>query len=297
MKETRWSVRLAPVLLVCLLVLCAHSSPAQSGSAATQPAPKPHTRGRASTSKPPKIHASERVIDSSIPEDRAVNAVIAPYSARVRALNVVIGKLSADIVRSGMGGGAMGNLVVDAIRSRAQVKLGRPVTLALTNYGGLRKKQFPAGDIMELDIFQLLPFENALVTVDLTGEQLLRLLQVVVAERDAQSGARLTYRRTEQGYNLISAKIGDSPNSLADIDPAATYQIVTSDYLVKRGGRYAILGEGRNVTPLDLTIRDAVSDYIKAETAAGRAIRPALDDRYVFDRQSSTVTTTQEEEP
>jgi len=296
-KETRWSVRLAPVLLVCLLVLCAHSSPAQSGSAATQPAPKPHTRGRASTSKPPKIHASERVIDSSIPEDRAVNAVIAPYSARVRALNVVIGKLSADIVRSGMGGGAMGNLVVDAIRSRAQVKLGRPVTLALTNYGGLRKKQFPAGDIMELDIFQLLPFENALVTVDLTGEQLLRLLQVVVAERDAQSGARLTYRRTEQGYNLISAKIGDSPNSLADIDPAATYQIVTSDYLVKRGGRYAILGEGRNVTPLDLTIRDAVSDYIKAETAAGRAIRPALDDRYVFDRQSSTVTTTQEEEP
>ena len=289
----------APVLLVCLFLLCAQPLWAQAGGTTTAPAHKHQTKSHSSTAAAakPKVKASERVIDSSIPEDPAVNAVIAPYSARVRALNVVIGKLSADLIRSGMGGGAMGNFVVDAIRSRAQVKLGRPVTLAISNYGGLRKKQFPAGDLTALDIFQLMPFENALVTVDLTGEQLLRLLQVIVAERDLQSGAQITYRRTEQGSELISAKLGDSQNSSREIDPAATYQIVTSDYLVKRGGRYAVLGEGRNVTPLNLTIRDAVSDYVKAETAAGRAIKPTLDNRFVFDRQSSTVTTTEGEEP
>lgn len=285
---------LVPLLLVCLLTLSAQTARAQASGTATAPAPKHQTKKH---SAKPKVHASERVIDSSIAEDPSVNSVIAPYTARVRALNVRIGRLSADLVRTGMGAGSMGNFVADAMRASAAVKLGHPVTLAITNYGGLRKRQMAAGDLMALDIFELLPFENALVTVDVTGEQLLRILKVLVEERDAQSGAQITYRRTEQGNELVNARLGDAPNSAREIDPAATYQIVTSDYLVKRGGKYSVFGEGRNVTPLDLTIRDAVSDYVKAETAAGREIKPVLDNRFVFDREHSTVTTQQQEEP
>jgi len=52
--------------------------------------------------------------------------------------------------------------------------------LAVTNGGGLRKSVMAEGDLSKRDIFELLPFENALVALDLTGAQVLDLLRVAV---------------------------------------------------------------------------------------------------------------------
>ncbi len=60
------------------------------------------------------------------------------------------------------------------------------------NAGGLRKNEISAGELRASDIFELLPFENALVAVEINGAELLKLLPVVV--RDAQSGARIQYK-------------------------------------------------------------------------------------------------------
>ena len=46
-------------------------------------------------------------------------------------------------------------------------------------------------------------------------------------------------------------------------------------------GAYALLQEAKSTTPLNVTLRDAVMDYVKAETAAGREIRSRIDNRYV----------------
>ena len=88
----------------------------------------------------------------------------------------------------------MGNFVADGMRAQAGVKLGKRIDLAVMNGGGLRRNTIGEGELRARDIFELLPFENALVTLDLTGEQVLKLLGVVVSSREAQSGARITYR-------------------------------------------------------------------------------------------------------
>ena len=77
-----------------------------------------------------------------------------------------------------------------------------------------------------------------------------------------------------------------------EIDPKANYTIVTIDYLVKRGGEYTLLQEGKNMKPLNLTLRDAVIDYVKAETAAGRAIKTTLDGRFFTGQGISAANTT-----
>jgi 2',3'-cyclic-nucleotide 2'-phosphodiesterase (5'-nucleotidase family) len=237
-----------------------------------------------------RVKASERAIDESIPNDPAVEAVLAPYTAKVRELDTPIGKLTGELKKGGMGGGSLGNFVADAMRLRSEAKLGKPVLLAITNSGGLRKNEIAEGSLAASDIYQLLPFENALVALDLTGEQLRRFLDVVLKHRDAQSGARLTYRTNEKKESeIVSVKLGTS-GAGADIDPQATYTIVTIDYLVKRGGEYLILQEAKNVRPLNLTIRDAVLDYIKAETAAGRPIKSMLDGRFRSDKAGETKT-------
>jgi 2',3'-cyclic-nucleotide 2'-phosphodiesterase (5'-nucleotidase family) len=240
----------------------------------------------AQSPKPIDIHArvTETLIDSSIADDPAVEKMLEAYAPKVRALNEVIGKLKGDLRKSGIGAGSLGNFVVDALRDRAQVKLGKPVLLAITNSGGLRKNAIAEGDLTVGDIFELLPFENALVTVDLTGEQLQRFLGVVLKARDAQSGARITFRVNDKKENeLVSVKLGTADKEF-EIDPKATYTIATIDYLVKRGGEYSVLQEGANLTPLNITMRDAVLDFVRSETAAGRPIVAALDGRFASEK-------------
>lgn len=224
------------------------------------------------------------LVDESIPEEPALERMLAPYSSKVRALEIVIGKLDVELKKGPVGAGNLGNFATDGMRLQSSAKLGKPVLLAITNSGGLRKNIIAPGALRAADIFELLPFENALVEVDLTGEQLMKLLGVVVAAGDALSGARISYRmNADNRPELVSARLRDSQGREMEIDPKATYPIVTIDYLVQLGsGRYSILQEGKNVRPLGVTIRDALMGYVKAETAAGRTIKAALDDRFVL---------------
>jgi 2',3'-cyclic-nucleotide 2'-phosphodiesterase (5'-nucleotidase family) len=161
----------------------------------------------------------------------------------------------------------------------------------------MRKSSISPGQLSASDIFELLPFENALITVDLTGSQLLKLLENVTKARDAQAGARINFRWNAQDRpEFISAKLIDPSGREREIDPQGTYTIVTIDYLYKLGsGNYALLQDGKNMTPLNLTIRDAVMDYVKSETAAGRPIRSELDKR--FESLTRTVAAASRQSP
>ncbi|HEX8138136.1 MAG TPA: 5'-nucleotidase C-terminal domain-containing protein [Pyrinomonadaceae bacterium] len=290
-------MRYANKLACCavLLFLCAVAAD-RVGAQQTQTAGP----GAAPSQAPLNINvrATERAVDESVPNDPAVDAIVAPYSAKVRELNAPIGKLVGELKKGGMGGGSLGNFVVDALRNRAEAQLRKPVILAAINSSGLRKNQIAEGSISSSDIYELLPFENALVTLDLTGAQLRRFLDVAVERRDALSGARILYRNNKElkKNEIVSVKLRDASGADMDIDPQATYTIVTIDYLVKRGGDYSILQEGKNLRPLALTMRDAVLDYVKAETAAGRTLRAQLDGRFRYDKTGGTQSE-EEEQP
>jgi 2',3'-cyclic-nucleotide 2'-phosphodiesterase (5'-nucleotidase family) len=291
----RYATRIACGAAASIFCLIAGAT-AQAQQASATPPPRPAPQ--ASVPAAPldmRVRATESAVDASIPNDPAVDAIIAPYSAKVRELDAPIGKLVGQLKKGGMGAGSLGNFVADALRSRAEAKLGRPVLLAITNSGGLRKNDIAEGSISSSDIYQLLPFENALVALDLTGEQLRRFLDVVLTHHDAQSGARITYRTNAEKKNEIATVKFSGPSGETEIDPKATYTIVTIDYLVKRGGDYSILQEAKTVRPLNLTMRDAVLDYVKAETAAGRAIKSTLDGRFRYDKPGVAEPKTEDE--
>lgn len=282
-------VLLRLALLSCAIGVILGGASSAFGQAGAKPAAIP-TPGPSPAPADIHVRATLKPVDSSVPDDPSVDKMLEAYAPRVRALSEVIGKLKGDLMKGGIGAGSMGNLVADAIRDRAQVKLGKPVLLAITNSGGLRKNSIVAGDLKVSDIFEVLPFENALVSLDLTGEQLLRFMTIVLSNRDAQSGARITFRTNDQKANeIVSVKLRRDGEE-KEIDPKANYTIVTIDYLVKRGGEYTLLQEAKNMTSLDLTIRDAVIDYVRAETAAGRAIKTTLDGRFSQDKGSAQAT-------
>lgn len=273
-------------LLSCALLLYVFAG--GIGSALAQTAVRPAAPGPT----PADVHArvTERVVDATTPDDPSVEKMLAAYAPKVRALDLVIGKLQGDLRKGGMGAGSLGNFVTDGIRARASLKLGQPVALAVTNGGGLRKSAIAEGEIRTRDIFELLPFENALVEFDLTGAQLMELLRVVVATRDGQSGARVVYRTNAEKKNeLVSASLVVDGQE-KEIDPAAMYKVISIDYLLRVKGDYVVLQQAKASKPLGLTIRDAMIDYVKAETAAGREIKSTLDGRFRFDQAGSAVT-------
>ena len=255
---------------------------------AQQPSPAPAP----SAGREINAHASERLVDSSIVDDSAVDKMLAAYSPKVRALDSVIGTLKGPLRKGGMGAGSLGNFVADGMRAEASRKLGKPVDLAIINAGGLRRDAISEGDVRARDIFELLPFENALVTMDLTGAQLINLLGVVTARREGQSGALITYRtNAEKRSEFESARLFDEQYHDLPIDPKTTYTVVTIDYLINVGGAtYSVLREGKNTRPLGITVRDAIMDYIKSETAAGRALNPNPDGRFILDKANSIIT-------
>ena len=207
--------------------------------------------------------------------------MLAPYSGKVRELSKIVGRLEGDLKKTGVGAGSLGNFVTDGMRAQAKSRLGKPVVLAIMNAGGLRKTAISAGELRASDIFELLPFENALVAVEVSGVQLAKLLQIV--PRDAQAGARINFRWNDQNRaEFISGKLVDERGQEQEIDPRKTYTIITIDYLVRLGsGAYAIFQEAKSTTPLNMRLRDAIMDYVKSETAAGRPIRSTLDNRFV----------------
>jgi 2',3'-cyclic-nucleotide 2'-phosphodiesterase (5'-nucleotidase family) len=285
-----------PVLVLVLLLTGAHRAPAQqpapkTGAVPTQ-SPVPQTAIQPAPGTDVRARVTETAVDASIPNDPPVDKMLAVYSPKVRELDVVIGKLKGELRKGGTGAGSLGNFVTDGMRAQAAVKTGKEINLALMNAGGMRRSTIGEGELRARDIFELLPFENALVTIDLTGEQLLRLMKTIVAKREAQSGARLVYKTNADKTNeLVSAKVRDShaPGE-KDIDPNAIYTIVTIDYLYRVGGStYGMLQEGKNMKELGITLRDALMGYVKAETAAGRDIKPNLDGRFVFDRAGSAL--------
>src|SRR2546423_264257 len=271
---------LLPLFLLLLFSVAAHTQ--------TQPAAK--TQNLPAQGADVHARVTETQIDSSITDDPAVNQMLAPYAPKVRELEVVIGKLKGELRKGGVGAGSLGNFVTDGILTEARLKLGNSVNLAVTNGGGLRKNTIAEGDLRQRDIFELLPFENALVEFDMTGEQVLTLLKQVVSHRDAQSGARIKYSNGADNKPQL-----DSVRLLIDgqeqeIDPNAIYKVISIDYLWKRNsttvseteGNYSVLGQAKKIEPLGLTIRDAIIDYVKRETAAGRDIQANLDGRFLL---------------
>ncbi len=247
---------------------------------AIQPCPATPAPAKPGVTKAP-AKATLVVVDASIPDDPDVEKMLAPYSEKVRELSKVIGRLEGDLTKKGVGGGSIGNFVTDGIRAEAKAKLGKPVALAIMNVGGLRKNEIAAGELRASDVFELLPFENALIAVDVTGMQLAKLLQVVT--RDAQAGARIHFKWNEQNRaDFLNGKLVDENGKEQEIDPQKIYTIVTIDYLLRLGsGAYAFLQEAKSTRPLNITVRDAIMDYVKSETAAGRSIRRRADDRFV----------------
>jgi 2',3'-cyclic-nucleotide 2'-phosphodiesterase/3'-nucleotidase len=206
---------------------------------------------------------SARLIEAKgvAPDPEALQAV-EPYRAKVeRQMNVILGEATAPLSRIVEDGGPLLNLVTDAYRDRTGVQI------ALTNNGSIRTS-LPAGPITYGKIFEILPFENTIVTMKITGVQLKRSL----ARLTAVSGIRVVFDlHKPKNEQLVSVTLEDGSPILDN----ATYTVAINDFMQAGGDDYTEFANGTDVKDTGIRLRDVVSDYIKAK----KTITPIIDGR------------------
>ena len=207
---------------------------------------------------------STRLIEAKgVGPDAEVLRAVEPYRMKVeRQMDTVLGDAASPLSRIVEEGGALLNLVTDAYRDRTGAQI------ALTNSGGIRTS-LPAGPITYGKLFEILPFENTIVTMKITGAQLRRSLAVRLT---AVSGIRVTFDlRKPNGSQLVSVTLNDGSPILDN----TTYTVAINDFMQAGGDDYTEFANGTEVKDTGIRLRDVVRDYIKAK----KTISPVTDGR------------------
>jgi 5'-nucleotidase len=166
---------------------------------------------------------------------------------------------------------ALGDLVADALRAATAAEV------ALVNEGGLRA-DLPAGPLTWGQLYAVLPFGNAIVTVELTGDDLVAVLEAQwkdQPETRALAVSGLAYAwdpRQPPGARIVRASVGGVP-----IDLHRRYVVAVPSFLANGGDGFRVLARSRRLergpAPIDL---DAFEAYV---SRLPQPIGPVLDAR------------------
>lgn len=197
-------------------------------------------------------------ISDSLTPDPEIEALISPYrQGLVERISEVIGNTEVQLQKGGLES-SLGNMSADAMLMIANDIAASPVDMALTNNGGLRVP-ISKGPITVGKIFELMPFENMMTVLTLTGVQVDTLAQQVARAR-GEPIAGFSFKIDEATTRAVDIQVADEP-----LDAARSYRLVTSDYLANGGGRIAALWQPAGREDLNMLLRDAFIEYIRAK--------------------------------
>ena len=206
------------------------------------------------------------VVADSAHRDAEMTALIVPYKTRLdEKMGRVIGRCAEDM-EVAQPESLLGNLIAKMLYEEAAGRT-EGVDMAITNVGGIRRTLY-AGDITVGDIFEILPFDNALVVLDYKGSDILALADAIAAK-----GGEATYGIS---FGMRDGRAVDVRVGGTAVDTARTYRVVTNDYLSFGNDYLEPLARYTASEPLGLFLRDVAIEYVCRRTAEGKSVESEL---------------------
>jgi 5'-nucleotidase len=198
------------------------------------------------------IEASAEVVPTcnteDVTPDAETAALVAQYDEQVTAIeNRVVGTATTTITptRDADGESALGDLIADAQRAYADTQI------AFMNPGGIRAP-IEAGEVTYGELFKVQPFDNQVVRMDLTGDQIYRLLEQQwqpqadgsVRETILQvSGLEVTYDKSRPvGERIVSVTLSDG-TQIDRNDTQTTYTVAANSFIATGGDGFTVFEE------------------------------------------------------
>lgn len=204
-----------------------------------------------------------------VAEDPQMVAALAPYAEKVAVYRTVaIATAAEDLVR-GLNSGP-GPLAADSMLAavpKAQV--------AILNYGGIRRDLL-RGKISAGDLLEVMPFNNSLVLVDLSGAELLKSLEDTVAfmlvkfgsdtmNMPFVSGVRFSVQLTAPyGSRIVHLQIRSDSGSFVPVEPAQRYRVVVNSFVAEGGDGFGVIKAAAGFkSDTGIIDSDAMQDYLQ----------------------------------
>lgn len=213
-------------------------------------------------------------------KDTSVTSMVDHWRRLAEAgFDSVLGWANSDINRSGGDKeSAIGNLICDAMLKSGDAEI------SFQNTGGI-KADIPKGPITYRNVYNVDAFGNYIVTMEMTGSQVIRICETSVLGYHAifqVGGLKMKYNAKKPVWErLIEVTVNGLP-----IDTARTYKIAINNFLGAGGGNYKIFQEGQNRVDTFIELRQSLADYIRqnspldcrvqgriTETSGGRLLK------------------------
>lgn len=177
--------------------------------------------------------------------DPKIGAIVARYESELdKQLGIEIGTTTVALdtrrstVRSTESNFA--NLIADAMKDEVGADIG------FTNGGGIRgDKVYDAGTVLtRKDILTELPFGNVTVKVELSGDDVKKVVETGVSKVEDSAGRFGHYSGLTFGYDKalpVGSRAYDIKVNGEPLDPTKTYTLATNDYVANGGDGYAVL--------------------------------------------------------
>ena len=222
--------------------------------------------------------ATNRVVTRDVAKSETITSLIGLYNTLVAPIaNEVIGSLTgtSTITRSSDASGEspLGNLIADLQKADdSAVSGGKVPELAFMNPGGIRTDLVakPDGSVTYGAAFNVQPFNNYVVSMDMTGTQILTLLQQQWSGTNAASPkilqvSGITYSYTHPAGGAYTLQPQTVKVNGVAIDPARTYRVVANSFLSDGGDGFGAFAEATDKFFGGLDI-DALAAYLAEHT-------------------------------
>tara|TARA_B100001250_G_scaffold81365_1_gene67047 strand:- start:46174 stop:46785 length:612 start_codon:yes stop_codon:yes gene_type:complete len=183
--------------------------------------------------------------------DSTILKIISPYQNKIQdKMNEVLTYTKSNLTK-GKPESTIGNFVTDLCLNYSNAHM------CVMNNGGLRTS-INKGSITRGKLYELMPFENELVVLELNKNEYLDLLQYIVK----RGGEPFS------GVNILINKEREilSNSWPVNFDLGENIKVLTSDYLANGGDAMSFF-QGKEQHKVGIKLRDAIIDYcIKADT-------------------------------
>ncbi len=195
------------------------------------------------------VSYSDSSMDVKAEKDSSAFAIIAPYKAGIDAVMNEVLCISEIEMTKGKPQSLLGNFVTDLCLQQFANK----ADVCIMNNGGLRAS-LPKGVITRGKIYELMPFENELVVLELDENDFLGLLDYLVA-RGGEPFSGLSIIMKDEG-EYLSYQINNEVN----FEKGEKVRVLTSDYLAN-GGDKMYFFKDKEQKKAGIKLRDAIINY------------------------------------
>ncbi|WP_320814993.1 5'-nucleotidase [Flavobacterium sp.] len=154
-------------------------------------------------------------------------------------------------------GNLFSNVTLELTRPIFKKRENKTIDFCLLNHGGIRAI-IPAGNVTSRTAYEIMPFENSVVVIGLTGKEVLELANYVLTEKKPHPLEGIVIKVNEDYSKVLSIKINN-----IDLDENKIYYVATSDYLGNGGDNMIFFKNSTIKYDLDYKLRNLFIDYFK----------------------------------